>query len=119
MLLCRVLAVEIVALVVLGIGALFAPIDGARAAAWILPALALSVGTVAAAVRWPAPHSGAALLGVWLAAVGAHRVLQPSARVVDTAMFGPAGQLAAATVTLVGCAVIATHRQVLFQEATR
>lgn len=119
MLMRRALTVEIVALVVLGIGALFAPVDGARAAAWILPALALSVGTVAAAVRWPAPHSAAALLGVWLASVGAHRVMEPSVRVVDAAMFGAAGQLAAATVTLVGCAVIATHRQVLFQEATR
>jgi len=51
----RALTVEMLALILLGTGSVLSPIEGARTVAWLLPAFALSVGTLAAGVRWPAP----------------------------------------------------------------
>jgi len=45
--------------------------------------------------------------------------MEPSVRLVDASVFGPAGQLAAALAIVAACAVIIAHRQVLFQEAAR
>jgi hypothetical protein len=115
----RAVAVEAIALVVLGIGSLLVPLDGPRAAAWLLPAAALSLGTVAASVRWPAPHAAVGLLTIWFAGVASSALADHSSRLVDAAVFGAPGQLIAAVVVAVSVAVVATHRQVLFQEATR
>jgi hypothetical protein len=61
----RALAVEMLALVVLGAGSLLVPFDGAGALAWLLSAIALSAATVAAGSRWPTTHAAVALLPVW------------------------------------------------------
>lgn len=115
----RAVAVETMAIVVLMVGSLLVPVDGLRAVAWLLPAAALSLGTVAASVRWPAPQAAIALLSVWFAGVAATALTDHSTRLIDAAVFGPAGQLAAAVVIAAAVAVVATHRQVLLQEAAR
>jgi hypothetical protein len=115
----RAVSVEALALVVLVVGSLLVPVDGPRAVAWLLPAAALSLGTMAASVRWPAPHAALGLLAVWFGGMTVSALADHSARLVDAAVFGPAGQVAAALVVAASVAVVVTHRQVLFQEAAR
>lgn len=122
LLLRRVLAVETLALLVLGVGSLFVSFDGARAMAWLLPATALSACTVAAGTRWPTPRSATVLLAAWFAAlavaesIGGDRGGPPFA---DTPVFGPAGQLTALAFLVGSIGVVYSQRHTVFQEVTR
>jgi len=120
----RALAVEALSMVVLAVGSAFVPIDGARAVAWLLPAAAASIGTLAASVRWPAPHAAIGLLAVWFAGVAAShatalRAADGPVQLVDGAAFGAFGQLAAALCAVAAAVVVVVHRHALFQEATQ
>lgn len=115
----RALAIEVMAFIVLGIGSLFAPIDGLRAMGWLLPALALSLGTLAGSVRWTAPETAAGLTTVWLAVVALASVAERDGHLADSALFEPVGQVLLALVTVGACFVVAANRQLLFQEVDR
>lgn len=123
LLLRRAVAVEVSALVVLAVGSLFTTLDGARSLAWLLPATALSIGTVALGTRWPAPRAGVALLGGWFAilatgeAVGGRNGATPP--FIDAPVFGPVGQLASGLVLVVSMGVVYAQRHRVFQEVPR
>lgn len=115
----RTLAVEIVALVVLGVAAAFVPIGGLRTLGWVLPSLALSALTIAGGARWPAPAVGVAAASAWMAVVGAAARYEPGHDIVRSAPFDPAGQLVAAAIAVVAAVVILSNRQTLLMEAPR
>jgi hypothetical protein len=115
----RTVGIEIVALGALAVGSLFVPIDGLRVLGWLLPALALSLATVAGSVRWTAPEMATGLAAAWLAAIALATVAQRGGAVADSAVFDAAGQLVVAVVAVVACVVVAANRQVVFQEVSR
>jgi hypothetical protein len=115
----RAVIVEASAVAVLAVGTVFVPIDGARAMAWVLPALALSLGTLAAAVRWSAPEAAAVASAGWVGAIVLTYVAEPGGEIVESAVFAASGQLTAALLAAVAAIVVVTHRQVLFQEVAR
>jgi len=115
----RAVLVELLAVAALGVGSLFVPIDGMRAVAWVLPALALSLGTLAGSVRWPAPEAATFALACWAAAIVVASVAEPGQEIVESVVFDPAGQLTMALLASAAAAVVAMHRQVLLQEARR
>lgn len=123
LLLRRVLAVEVLALLVLATGSLFISLDGARAMAWLLPATALSVGTVAVGTRWPAPHAAITLLGAWFGVLAAGEIVggrdAGAPPFVDAPAFGMVGQLVASLLLVVSIGVVYTERHHVFQEVTR
>jgi len=123
LLLRRAVAVEVSALVVLAVGSLFTTLDGARSLAWLLPATALSVGTVALGTRWPAPRAGVTLLAGWFGILAAGEVVRADNAAgppfVDAPVFGPAGQLASGIVLVVSMGVVYTQRHRVFQEVPR
>lgn len=115
----RALLVELVAVAALGVGSLFIPIDGMRAVAWVLPALALSLGTLAGAVRWPATESATVVLACWAGAVVVGAIAEPGNEIVESVVFDPAGQLTVALLAAAAGVVVLMHRQALVQEAGR
>lgn len=123
LLLRRAVAVEVSALVVLAAGSLFTTLDGARSVAWLLPATALSVGTVALGTRWPAQRAGVTLLAGWFAILALGEVVRADNGAgppfVDAPVFGPAGQLTSGVVLVVSMAVVYTQRHRVFQELPR
>jgi hypothetical protein len=122
LLLRRAFAVQVLALAVIGAGSLFVPYDGARAVAWLLPAMALSAATVAAGSRWPTMHSAAVLLALWFGSLAIGEVAggrRGGAPFADAPVFGMAGQLAALTVLVASVGVVYAHRHTLFQEVAR
>lgn len=122
LLLRRALAVEVLALLVLAAGSLFISLDGPRAVAWLLPATALSVGTVAVGTRWPAPHAATALLGGWFGVLAAGELIGRREGVpplVDTPVFGTIGQLVAGGLLVVSMGVVYLERHHVFQEVAR
>ena len=122
LLLRRALAVEVLALLVLAAGSLFISLEGASAVAWLLPATALSVGTVAVGTRWPAPHAAAALLAGWFGVLAVELVSRRddgAPPFVDGPVFGMVGQLVAGGLLVVSIGVVYTQRHHVFQEVTR
>jgi len=123
LLLRRALAVEVLALLVLAAGSLFISLEGASAVAWLLPATALSVGTVAVGTRWPAPRAAAALLVGWFGVLAAGELVghrdDGAPPFVDAPVFGMVGQLVAGGLLVVSMCVVYTQRHHVFQEVTR
>jgi hypothetical protein len=118
----RALAVEMLALVVLGAGSLLVPFDGARALAWLLPATALSAATVAAGSRWPTTRAAVALLAVWFGALAIGEVAggrRGGAPFADALVFELVGQLAMFAILVGSTVVVYSHRHTLFQEVIR
>jgi hypothetical protein len=115
----RAVAVEVMALVVLGVGSLFVPIDGTRALGWLLPALALSLGTLAGSVRWSAPQAATGLTMGWAAVLVLAYVAEGGRDLLDSAVFDLSGQLVLGLMATGACLVMAMKRQVLFQEVYR
>lgn len=118
----RALAVEVLALVVLGAGSLFVSLDGARAIAWLLPATALSAATVAAGSRLPTTHAAGALLAVWFGVLTIGEVIgdrDGRAPFADAAVFGVAGQLVLLALLAGSIVVVHSQRHTLFQEVSR
>lgn len=115
--LLRALVVESVAVVVLAVAALTVPLEGRAAAAWLLPALAFSLVTLAfGASRW-APTTVAAVVAMaWVAAVALTLWLDPGTALADTALLRAQGQVAWALTAAAAGLVIASRRHELFQE---
>lgn len=122
LLLRRALAVEVLALAVLGLGAVFVPLDGGRAVAWLLPATALSAATVAAGARWPTTHAAAVLVGGWFGVLAVGEALDGRSGgppFADAAAFGATGQVVALAVLGGAVSVVSARRHTLFQEVVR
>jgi hypothetical protein len=115
----RAVAVEVLALLVLAVGSLFVPLDGLRALGWLVPALALSSGTLAASTRWPAPRAAAVLTVGWASVLVLAYVAEGSRDLVDTTVFDAFGQTLLAVLAGGACCVMAMNRHVLFQEVSR
>lgn len=103
----RAAAVLVLAFAVLAIGAVAAPSLGPAPLAWILPGTAISLGSLALAT-WVRVESAACGLAVaWITALGVARYLDGfDAPVASTALFAPAGQAVALTLTLLALAVV-------------
>jgi hypothetical protein len=115
----RAVAVEIVALLVLALGSIFIPIDGLKALGWLLPALALSLGTLAGSVRWPAPQVAAGLTMGWAALLVLAYVAEGGRDLVESAVFDPSGQAVLGLMAAGASVVLVMNRQVLLQEVNR
>jgi hypothetical protein len=110
LLLLRTAAVLGAALAALGAGALALPGLHATDAAWILPALAVSLTALALCTRFAA-HTAAGLSGLaWLAAVQVAVMAQRSAALPATFLFTPRAQIVFALIALTAAAVVAVRR---------
>ncbi len=97
---------------VLVVAAMALPRFGPAAAAWLLPALALAIATLAAGTRLRI-EVGAGLLAVlWLSAVGLDAYVEAGRPLADLPLFDAPGQLAAAVVAVIAAAVLARRRDV-------
>jgi hypothetical protein len=85
----RAAAVLVSSVAMCAVAAVFLPATGWSAAAWLLPALALSAGSLALATTIPLRTAAVGLGGCWLAGVTAVAAWLPDLR----AAFGPAAQL--------------------------
>jgi hypothetical protein len=121
LLLRRAVAVEVLALAVIGAGSLFVPFDGARAVAWLVPAMALSAATVAAGSRWQTTHAAGALLAAWFGVLAIGEVVggRGGAPFANSQVFEAVGQVAAFAILVGSIAVIHTYRHTIFQEVIR
>jgi hypothetical protein len=109
LLLLRAAAVFVVTVLLAGCAALALPAPAWTAVAWLLPALGLTLASLAlaTAVR---PHHAALVVGTaWVAAVFVSAQQASDWR----APFGPAGQAACATVVLAAAAVVTFRHQTL------
>ena len=115
LMLVRSAAVIAVSVLLAGIAALALPDAGWEAAAWLLPALGLTVVTLAAASTRLSTLTAAGMVGcAWLAVVVATDRLSGQ----PLAAFGPGAQLAFATMTLIA-AVILLARHAAVERPTR
>lgn len=94
----------------LGVAALALPDLGPRAAAWVLPGLALAVGAVALGTWVRIEAAVSILAAVWMIAVWTVWVVGHRGPVVDTATFTVAGQVASLAVAAVAAVVVAVRR---------
>ena len=98
------------------LAALAVPFDGVGAAAWLLPALGLTVTALAAGTVVDTGRAAIGLAGAWLAGaglsiwsdMGGGAALSTAAR--DLAAYQPAGQVAFLALVLAGAAVIVARR---------
>ena len=95
---------------VLGLATLGVPGVGWESAAWVLPALALVVGSLALGTWWRLEVCASALAITWVAVAAALR-LSPGRHVAlaDSALFGTPMQMAALTAAAVAAAVLAAR----------
>jgi hypothetical protein len=111
LLLRRAFVVLVVTFTVLGLGTLALPGLGPEAAGWVLPALAITLGSFALATWLRTEVAVAALAATWVVAVP---VLRWSAGrdlpYADAAPFTAAGQLTAAALALLAAAVLVARR---------
>jgi hypothetical protein len=112
----RALALELVAVSVLALGSLLVPLDGWRSIAWVLPSLALSLGTMAGSVRWRPITVAAVVLTAWGAAATASTWRTAGHRLADSPLFDVSGQVGLVALALGAILVITAHRDVLYQE---
>jgi len=115
----RAAAVEFLALLVLAVGSLFIPIDGPRALGWLLPALALSLGTLAGSVRWSAPQAAAGLTMGWAALLVLAYVAEEGRDLAESVVFDPSGQLVFGLMAAGAGVVMVLNRQILLQEVNQ
>ncbi|HUR18429.1 MAG TPA: hypothetical protein VMZ51_05755 [Acidimicrobiales bacterium] len=107
----RAVAVLVATLAALALGALALPDLQLKDAAWVVPALALSLGGLALST-WMRAESAAALLGaVWLSALWLSAVPQPkSGPVTELAPLAAPGQITCAGVVVVALATLSRRR---------
>jgi hypothetical protein len=110
----RAAAVLTVSFLVVAIGGAAAPGVDLTAAAWILPALGLSLSALALAT-WIRIETGALILaGVWFGALWVAAVLEPqSISAADLAPLTLVGQLACATLAIGGGVVLTVRTDAL------
>ena len=106
LLLRRAAAVLIPTFVVLGLATVVLPTVGVVSLAWVLPALALVLGSLAVGTWWPVERTAAAAAAGWVVLVSAAQVVEGGQRVAQLAAFGPPGQLAALLAAVVAGAVL-------------
>ena len=93
--------------VLLSVAALAVPGVGLESAGWVLPALALTLGSLALGTWWRVEVCASALALGWVAVTASMRVVEGRQLVVaDTAVFGPLGQVAALSFTLLAGSVL-------------
>lgn len=111
LLLLRTAAVLVSTMALVGLAALLLPATPGLAAAWLLPALALSTATLALSSRIPAAAAAGAVVALWLGAV----VTTVRATGSSYAAFGAIGQGACLAVVLLSVALITgLHRRAAF-----
>lgn len=107
----RAVAIVGVTFGVFGAAALALPNFGPAAAAWVLPALALTVGTLALGTWLRVEVAVAVLTGAWLAGVwSAWWLAGPDIPLADSAPFSVGGQMTAAVVAVTAATIAATRR---------
>lgn len=107
----RALAILTVSLGVLGVAALALPDLDAGAAAWVLPALALSLGALALGTWFRVEAAVAVLTAGWLlSVVSVWWFAGRDLPVADTPTFAAAGQLTALAVAVAAAAVLTVRR---------
>jgi hypothetical protein len=106
LLIVRTIAVLVVSIVVVTALACTSEVVRPMAAAWLLPALAVTAATLATMTVLPPRRAGAAVGGAWLAAV----VMASVATSDPLAAFGPVGQVVAAIATVAFVVVTAARR---------
>ncbi len=115
LLLLRAAAVVATTMVLSAVGGLLLPVGVTTAAAWLLPALALTTLTLALSARVPLPRAAVAVVACWFAVVvGAQREAGGRAALAegDYAAFGAVGQLIALVVLLISAAFLTLgHRR--------
>lgn len=115
LLLLRAAAVVATTMVFSAIGGLLLPVGVTTAAAWLLPALALTTMTLALSAHVPLSHAAAAVIAGWVIAVlGVQREAGGRAALADGdyAAFGVVGQLICLVVVLVSATFLTLgHRR--------
>ena len=106
----RAVAVLAVSFVTLGVAALASPDLGPRAAAWVLPGLALAIGAVALGTWIRIEAAVSILAAAWITAVWTVWFVGQRGPVVDTATFALGGQLASLAVATIAAVVILVRR---------
>ena len=92
----------------LALAALAVPGLSLSSAAWVLPALALALGSLALGTWWRVEVCAGGLAAAWLVATASMRLVEGRHfALADTAVFGPTGQVAALAATLLALAVLA------------
>ena len=103
----RAAAVVTTTFALLTVTALAVPEVGAESAAWVLPALALALGSLALGTWWRVEVCTAALALAWVAATASVRVVQGRRfTVADSLVFAAPGQVAALALALLAGAVL-------------
>lgn len=115
LLLVRSVAVVASTLVITGLGGLLLADLGWEAAAWLLPALALTTTTLALSSRFAPVWAAAGVLTTWLAAV----LLAWQGTGDRLGLFGGAGQLAALAVIAVGALALMRQRTAFAYDSRR
>lgn len=107
----RAVAVLAVTFTTLGLAALALPDLGPRAAAWVLPGLALALGALALSTWLRIEVAVSALAVAWLTTVWSlYWAAGHSGPIVDTAAFAAAGQLTSLTIATAAAALIVIRR---------
>jgi hypothetical protein len=107
----RAVAVLTLSFVLLGVAALAVPDFGPTAAAWVLPAFALSLGSLAGATRVRVEVAVAALGIAWLVVVWSVWTFGgQTGAVADSASFAAAGQVTAFVFAVAGAVVVGARR---------
>ncbi|GIE32112.1 membrane protein [Actinoplanes italicus] len=105
----RAVSVIGVAVVMAGVAAVLLPGPGWYAAAWLLPALLLSTGTLALATSLTLPVAAVVLGALWL--TGVLVVARTAEGLFVSSVFGPTAQLAYLLAAAVFAAVLITRRR--------
>lgn len=94
----------------LTVAALAVPGVGVESAAWVLPALALTLASLALGTWWRVEVCASVLAVAWVAVTASMRVVEGRRfAFADTVVFGQPGQLAALALTLLAGAVLVTR----------
>lgn len=108
--LIRVTAALATSLLVLAVGGLAVPQFGSTSFLWVIPGLALALGSLALGTWFPIERAVAGLAATWLIAVGAAwRLRGVGEPMSETPLFAPPGQLVLLTAAVVGALVLAAR----------
>lgn len=106
----RAAVVVVTTFALLGVAALAVPGVGFESAAWVLPALALVLGSLALGTWWRLELCVSALALTWVAVSVSMRVTEGRNLALDeTRLFGTAGQAGALAAALLAAAVLAAR----------
>jgi hypothetical protein len=94
----------------LGLAAAAVPGLGLESAAWVLPALALALGSLALGTWWRVEHCVAGLALAWMATIASVRAVEGRHFALrNTALFSPSGQAVALAVAVLAATVLAAR----------